>query len=231
MRAHAAMTVNNNASINCHTLSPFGSRTYNWSLWPKIWLSFDLWTSPSSVSPTPRSFLDFKRLCKSPLLCFSLTGFSELLPPLFTPAESFADEERCIFSMATTNVVGDCLLVSSILFNNNNAKKKKKNKADVVYCVRTTKSLDTHSPSSTDSFFPLPVKDKHWEKEVRKGIDFRLSGSSEEQMRARPRRYCVYMLRFYAAVVVVVVYTAERITRNCFRGCTFRVCVCKKKKN
>lgn len=32
--------------------------------------TFDLWTSPSSVSPTPRSFLVFNRLCRSPLLCF-----------------------------------------------------------------------------------------------------------------------------------------------------------------
>lgn len=32
--------------------------------------TFDLWTSPSSVSPTPRSLRVFSRLWRSPLLCF-----------------------------------------------------------------------------------------------------------------------------------------------------------------
>lgn len=51
-----------------------------WSRWHKVCIqrdqrqhglfTFDLWTSPSSVSPTPRSFLVFSRLCRSPLLCF-----------------------------------------------------------------------------------------------------------------------------------------------------------------
>lgn len=70
MKAHTAIAEKTVARKMCHILRPGGSLTYNWSLWPRIWLNFDLWTSPSSVSPTPSNFLVLSRLCKSPLLCF-----------------------------------------------------------------------------------------------------------------------------------------------------------------